>query len=90
MSEKPIVFSVHASQRLKNRGTTEQDVCIRQGKREPAQRGLWMYRLNLEFQRLWDGRYYAIQQVAPIVAEEPDRFVVITVYTFYFQEGQNR
>ena len=49
-----------------------------------------MYRLNLEFQRLWDGRYYAIQQVAPIVAEEPDRFVVITVYTFYFQEGQNR
>jgi hypothetical protein len=28
-----------------------------------------------------------VQQVAPVVAEEPERMVVITVYTFYFQEG---
>jgi hypothetical protein len=42
------------------------------------------YRLNLEFQREWDGQYYAVQQVAPVVAEEAHRFVVITVYTFYF------
>jgi hypothetical protein len=34
--------------------------------------------------REWDGRYYAVQQVAPVVAEEEHRFVVITVYTFYF------
>jgi hypothetical protein len=28
-----------------------------------------------------------MQQVAPVVAEEAERIVVITVYTFYFQEG---
>lgn len=30
------------------------------------------------------------QQVAPVVDETPDRFVVVTVYTFYFQEGEVR
>jgi hypothetical protein len=27
-----------------------------------------------------------MRQVAPVVAEEEDRLVVVTVYTFYFQE----
>ena len=47
----------------------------------------WSYRLNLEFHREWDGRYYGVQQVVPVVAEEGDRLVVVTVYVFYFQEG---
>lgn len=83
---KPIVFTTHALQRVQERGAREEDVCraIRVGRREPAQRGLFLYRLNLEFQREWDGQYYAVQQVAPVVAEEAHRFVVITVYTFYF------
>ena len=57
---------------------------IRNGKREPAQRGLWLYRLNLEYQGEWDGKWYAVQQVAAVVDEEADRFVVVTVYTYYF------
>jgi len=50
----------------------------------PHNGGLFLYRLNVEFKREWDGRYYAVQQVAPVVAEEEHRFVVITIYTFYF------
>jgi hypothetical protein len=86
---KPIVFTAHARKRMAERGTREEDVreAVRIGERESAQRGLVLYRLNLEFNRDWDGRYYRMQQVAPVVAEEPDRLVVITVYTFYFQEG---
>lgn len=89
---KPIVFTRHARERIKKRGTTEEDVmrAIRGGYREPAQRGLFLYRLTLEYRREWDGRYYAVQQVAPVVDETPDRFVVVTVYTFYFQEGEVR
>ncbi len=49
-----------------------------------------LYRLNLEFKRGWDGRYYGVQQIAAVVAEEATRLVVVTVYTFYFQEGQER
>lgn len=86
--EKTVVFTKHARERMRQRGTREEDVreAIQIGEREPAQRGLVLYRLNLEFNREWDGRFFRIQQVAPIVAEEKDRFVVITVYTFYFQE----
>jgi Domain of unknown function (DUF4258) len=88
MSEplKPIVFSRHALERCKQRGAAETDViaAIRNGKREPAQRGLWLFRLNLEYQREWGGKYYAVQQISPIVDEGPDRLVVVTIYTFYF------
>jgi len=83
---KPVVFTRHARERCARRGATEAGAiaAIRTGKREPAQRGLWLYRLNLEYQREWDGTWYAVQQVAPVVDEEAGRFVVVTVYTFYF------
>jgi hypothetical protein len=89
-ASKPIIFTAHALQRMRERGAREEDVreAIRIGQREPAQRGLSLYRLNLEFKREWDGRYYGVQQVAPIVAEEATGMVVVTVYTFYFQEGE--
>jgi hypothetical protein len=91
LSNKPIVFTNHARQRLKERGTDEESVreAIRIGEAEPAKRGLVLYRLNREFKKKWDGRYYGVQQVAPVVKEEDDRIVIITVYTFYFQEGDN-
>ena len=88
MSEqaKPITFTHHARGRCAQRGTTEADAtaAIRTGNREPAQRGLWLYRLNLEYQREWDGVRYAVQQVAPVVDEEEHRIVVVTVYAYYF------
>lgn len=62
----------------------------RKTSREPAQRGLYLYRLNLEFKREWDNRFYNVQQVVPVVAEEEDRLVVVTVYTFCFQETEKR
>jgi len=32
---------------------------------------------------MWKGKYYQAKQVMPIVVEEPDRFVVVTVYVFF-------
>ena len=29
-------------------------------------------------------QYYPIKQVAPVIKEEDDEIIVITVYTFYF------
>jgi hypothetical protein len=68
------------------RGAEEDHVieAIRNGEQEPTRSGRVMCRLNLEFKREWDGVYYPIQQVAPVVVEEDERIVVITVYTFYF------
>lgn len=77
---------------MRERGTCEEDVrqAIRTGQREAAHRGLIQFRLNLEFKRKWDGRYDAVQQLLPIVAEDDRQLVVFTVYTFYFQEGEER
>lgn len=86
---RPVVLTTHAQERMRERGAREEDVvqAIRVGQREAAQRGLSLYRLNLEFHGEWDGRHYGVRQVAPVVAEEGDRLVVVTVYVFYFQEG---
>ena len=83
---KPIRLSAHAREQCVERGATPAEVekAIREGEREPAKRGRWMHRYNFEFNRTWQGRRYAIKQVAPVVAEEPDELVVVTVYTFYF------
>jgi len=84
--KKEIIFTTHARQRIVERGATEADVieAINTGLKETAQRGLFQYRLNLEFNREWAGKSYRIQQVAPVIAEEEERVVVITVYVFYF------
>ena len=81
-----IRLSAHARQQCAERGATPEEVekAIREGEREPAKRGRWMYRYHFEFGGMWQGRTYAIKQVAPVVAEEPDELVVVTVYVFYF------
>jgi hypothetical protein len=78
---KPIRLSVHAQQQCAERGALLEEVekSIREGEREPAKRGRWMYRYDFEFTGMWQGRRYAIKQVAPVVAEEPDELVVVTV-----------
>jgi hypothetical protein len=88
---KPVIFTHHARERMQERGAREEDVraALRLGQREPTQRGLAQYRLNIEFRREWAGRYYGVQQIVPAVDEEAERIVVVTVYTFYFQEGES-
>ncbi len=43
-----------------------------------------MCRYNFLFNRKWQSKHYAVKQVAPIIKEESNEIVVITVYTFYF------
>ena len=83
---KPIRLSAHAKEQCVERGTNaaEVELAIRKGRREPAKLGRWMYRYNIAFNQEWNGRRYAIKQVAPIVAERPEEFIVVTVYTFFF------
>jgi len=43
-----------------------------------------MHRLNLPYNKIWIDTIYPIKQVAPVVVENEDELIVITVYTFYF------
>ena len=83
---KPVRLTQHAKEQCLERGATEAEVvcAVRTGACEPARLGRELCRCNFPFGRLWQGRFYATKQVAPVIKEEPDEIVVITVYTFYF------
>ena len=84
--EKQIRFTRHATDRMAERGASADEVtqAIREGARETVREGRHRFRLNLQYGALWQGKYYAIKQVAPVSVEEADAMVVITVYTFYY------
>ena len=83
---KSIVFSPHALQKMVDRGTTETEVeaTIHEGNPEPARKGRVMFRKNFAFNSQWRGKHFAVKQVAPVVAEEANRLVVVTVFIYYF------
>jgi len=81
-----VVFSQHALDQLKDRGTSEDEVkkAILEGEKTPAREGRLAFRKNFPFNTKWKGRYYGIKQVMPIVVEEGKFQIVVTVYVFYF------
>lgn len=83
---KPIRITAHALEQMAERGATNAEVreAIERGVREAAKRGRFMHRLNFQYNSEWQGRFYAIKQVAPVVVEAQNEVVVVTVYTFYF------
>jgi len=83
---KSIRLTKHAQEQCVERGTNEAEVAeaIRIGSHEPAKKGRFLYRANFQYNTDWQGKYYAIKQVAPVIVEEETEIVVITVYTFYF------
>jgi len=83
---KTIVFSQHALEQMPGRGATREEVeaAIHGGERGPAKEGRIAFRKNFPFQQDWKGHYYQVKQVIPIVVEESDRIIVVTVYVLYF------
>ncbi|NOR83272.1 MAG: DUF4258 domain-containing protein [Ardenticatenales bacterium] len=86
MNDLPIEISHHAQQQMLERGVEQAEVtaAIREGQAEPARKNRALFRKNFQFDGVWCGRPYRIKQVAPVVATEADRLVVVTVYAFYF------
>jgi hypothetical protein len=83
---KPIRLTQHALDQCKERGTNEAEVCqaIQQGLREKTKKDRELCHFNFAYGQSWQGNDYAIKQVVPVIKEEADEIVVITVYTFYF------
>jgi len=83
---KKIEFSKHALLRMKVRGATKEEVelAIRMGEIVSVKQNRIGFRKNFDFHKYWKGKFYKIKQVIPIVAEEIDKYIVVTVYTFYF------
>lgn len=71
---------------MPDRGATVEEVeaAIRNGEPVPAKGRRLAFRKNFSFHKEWKGRYYEAKQVMPVVTEESDKIIVITVYVFYF------
>jgi hypothetical protein len=83
---KPVRLTKHAKDQCEERGATEQEVIVAvlSGVREPAKMGRLLCRYNFTYNKTWQGQHYSVKQVAPVISEEQQETVVITVYTFYF------
>jgi Domain of unknown function (DUF4258) len=82
---KKIHFSQHALTQCEERGAEKEEVenAIRSGTKENTRGSRYMYKMNFQFNSNWNGKYYSVKQVAPVVKENHE-IIVITVYTFYF------
>ena len=81
-----IRFHPHARERMKERGTTEDEVqtTVATGESFPAKFGRTGFRKNFSFFSKWRGIFYNTKQVEAYAIQELDDWLVITVITKYF------
>jgi hypothetical protein len=61
----------------------EAELAIRTGECFPAKKGRLSFRKNFSYNAIWKGKFYQVKQVMPIVVDEPERLVIVTVYVFF-------
>ena len=83
---KPIRLTNHVHAQAIERGTYEAEIidAILTGNRQAAKNGRYKYQATFQYNNDWQGKFYSLKKVVPIVAENDTELVVITVYTFYF------
>ena len=83
---KSIRLTNHAQEQAIERGTNQAEIVdtIIRGDRQSAKNGRYKYQATFQYNNDWQGKFYSLKKVVPIVAETDMEFVVITVYTFYF------
>jgi flagellar biosynthesis/type III secretory pathway protein FliH len=83
---KAIRLTKHAQQQCIERGTNEQEIteAIQNGTKQSAKQGREKYQIIIQTNSYWQGKYYSLKKVAPIVIENQQEIIVITVYTYYF------
>ena len=87
---KPVVFTRHASQRLAERMTTEEEViqAIRDAPWVRSDRQRYSATKWYPFNEVHEGFFYAGKDVCPIFADEAERLVVVTLYVYFNQRTE--
>lgn len=83
---KPIRLSVHAMGYIIRRGFTAVEVeeAIRTCPWQPAEMGRMECRKDFQFDKIWNGKWFATKQVRPVFMEEAAEIIVVTVYTYFY------
>ena len=85
-TKRPFRLSGHAQGYLTRRGFNEREVkeTIRNSPWGSVRGSRLEAMMEFENNAEWNGTYYATKRVRPILVEEPDEIVVVTVYTYFF------
>jgi hypothetical protein len=83
---KPVRFWAHALSYIVRRGFTiaEVEEAIRGSRWETAELGRLECPKTFVFNQKWNETLYTTKEVRPILVEEADEIVVVTVYTYYW------
>lgn len=81
-----IIIHPHSAERMKERGTNEEEVkkTIETGERFQAKFGRTGFRRNFSFNDIWNNKKYNTKQVEVIAVNEDDNWVAVTVLVRYF------
>lgn len=81
-----IHFHVHAIERMKERGATEEEVIetIKGGEVFSAKFSRSGFRRNFSLQKEWRGIYYNTKQIEAYAVKEDNVWLILTVITRYF------
>jgi len=83
---KRIIFTRHATYSMKKRGVSEEEVisALNSGAWSPAKFERIECSYELDYNNIWNGRFYKKKQVVPVFVEEGEEITIITVYAFYY------
>ncbi len=81
-----VKFHPHASERLSERGATEEEVIatVEEGESFPAKYGRTGFRRNFAFNGMRRGKHYRNKQIEAYAVKEKDIWIVITIIVRYF------
>jgi hypothetical protein len=81
-----IRFHTRANERMKEQGTTEDEVksTVAEGEQFPVKFNRTGFRCNFFFDSKWRGKHYRIKQVEAYAVQENTDWIFITVITRYF------
>ena len=81
-----ILLHPHCVARMKERGITEATVrsVVQNGIANPAKLGRTSFRLVVEYNDTWRGRWYRNQEVVAIAAQAQEGWLVITAIAKYY------
>ena len=87
---KPIRFSAHALDQAAHRGATVGEVVttVREEPWRPADRGRFEAAREFVYNADWNGTRHGMKRVRPIFAERTSEIVIVTVYTYYYSDGE--
>jgi hypothetical protein len=76
----------HALKPCKERGATTEEVisAIESGETFPGKFGRTGFRLNLLYNSVWNGKYYATKQIEAYAVKKNEDWIVITIFVKYF------